>query len=211
MKCPVCNSELKAKVTVCPVCSFDDIRYEFINDEELRMWQNYVIQPCKYAYRLNCVLQNEVAMLRKEINKMSIDSFADDGLGDKENAGTRRPSQPAIQENKGWNYDGPIAHPKFASCKSAGKITTCEVSRIEAKKQNDGAIEITFLAKKTFNDAHYGTSNDIHVRYRVKDSDGIILLNEYWSYGGIIVGDVVKGRILLKNIPENCSIDFIDF
>ena len=56
MKCPVCTAEIKSKESTCPICGFEDIRYEFINDEELRMWQNYVVNPCKYAYRLNFLM-----------------------------------------------------------------------------------------------------------------------------------------------------------
>ena len=56
MKCPICEAEIKntsESELRCIRCGFDDIRTEFINDEERVFWQTYVVKPCKYAYKLN--------------------------------------------------------------------------------------------------------------------------------------------------------------
>lgn len=64
MKCPICEAEIKntsESELICIRCGFDDIRTEFINDEERVFWHTYVVKPCKYAYRLNRTLQSVIS------------------------------------------------------------------------------------------------------------------------------------------------------
>ena len=104
-----------------------------------------------------------------------------------------------------------IAHPESATCQSAGRITTCVLSKIECVKKVGNSVEINFLAKKTHNRENFSPTSSIEARYRVKDADGIIVLNEYWKYHGIIVGDVVRGSIKIDNVLPGYSVDFVDY
>lgn len=105
----------------------------------------------------------------------------------------------------------PIAHPESATCQGAGRITTCVISKISCTRKGDSSVEVNFIAQKTANREGYSPSASIEARYRVKDADGIIILNEYWKYNGIVVGDVVRGTITVDNVKPGYSIDFVDF
>lgn len=51
MKCPVCKTELNNNQTICPNCSFNDIRTEFINAEEAVAWMDNVVVPFRTEYQ----------------------------------------------------------------------------------------------------------------------------------------------------------------
>ena len=51
MKCPVCEKQIANTMLKCPSCGFEDLRTEFVNENELEMWQTYVVYPCKFAYQ----------------------------------------------------------------------------------------------------------------------------------------------------------------
>lgn len=104
-----------------------------------------------------------------------------------------------------------IAHPESAICKGLVGITTCEVSKISCTPKGNNAVEISFLAKKIANQPRYSPTSEIRVRYRVKDADGVIVLNNVWEYRGLVVGDVVKGAISVENVGPGYSIDFVDY
>lgn len=50
MFCPICKTQLKSGVTKCPTCKFDDIRYEFINQDELDFWMDTIVEPYRIEY-----------------------------------------------------------------------------------------------------------------------------------------------------------------
>lgn len=207
MKCPVCNSELKAKVTVCPACCFDDIRYEFINDEELISWKTFVVKPCKYAYRLNHTLQNEVATLRREIQKLYSERTTTQGTTNLNTA----PPQAKMNMIEGWNYDDPITHPNSAVGESSFNISF-SVSDIKSQMTSSSTATISFLVKKE-SDKKGSTSTDpFWVRYRVKDKTGVVLLNETYYVNGLQIGDVTKGTIKLTGVTAGeHTIDFVSY
>ena len=190
MKCPVCSEEIETNLTVCQNCGFDDIRYEFINDDELVMWQTYVVKPCQYAYRLNHSLQNEVSRLRREIMKMSSSRTT--------TAGSYSVFSPTAKTNMsdGWNFDDPIAHPNAAAGNSSYNITF-SVSNIKSRMTSSSAATVTFLAKKESDKNGNSSTDPFWIRYRVRDNDGIILLNETHYVGGLQVGDVTRETIEL--------------
>lgn len=207
MKCPVCNSELEAKETVCSVCNFDDIRHEFINDEELRMWQNYVVRPCKYAYRLNSTLQNEVTALRGEVKKLTSGGHSTSSGGSTRAVSSAHPKTTMIE---GWNYNDPIAHPNSAVGKYYRKKYS--ISDIEARMTSNSTATVTFLAKKTDDDEGPYSTSMFSIRYRVKDKNGVILLNETKGISGLQVGDVSKESIKLTGVKSGeYVIDFVSY
>lgn len=208
MKCPICESEIKYAAESerrCIRCGFDDIRTEFINEEERVFWQSYVVKPCKYAYRLNHTLQNEVAMLRREIKKLS------SGNADANSSSARAPAQEKVKMLEGWNYDDPIAHPNSAMGSSSYNITF-SVSDIKSQMTSSSTATITFLVKKESDKKGKSSTDTFWVRYRVKDKSGLILLNETHYVNGLQVGDVTRGTIKLTGVTAGeHTIDFVSY
>lgn len=203
MKCPICSTKVKENDTTCVACGFDDIRYEFLNDEELRMWQTYVVKPCKFAYRLNSSLKNEVETLRKEIKKMT-SAHGGNKLSD-------APTQAKTTMLEGWNYDDPIAHPNSATGSSSINITF-SVSDVKSQMTSSSTATITFLVKKESDKKGKSSTDSFWVRYRVKDKSGVILLNETYYVQGLQVGDVTRGTIKLNGVTAGeHTIDFVSY
>lgn len=207
MKCPVCSTEVKARETVCTFCGFDDIRYEFINDEELRMWQTYVVKPCRYAYRLNNTLKSEVEELRKELKKAC--------GGRAEGSSGTPPTPPKTVMQNGWNYTDPIAHPNSARCTHTIYHNNVEITDISARIDASRNGIVTFVAKRV-EDAPEKIKYSIKEKtvgfcWRVKDPKGIIVLTGKWYNNNLLVGDAIAGKVELKNVPNGYCIDFVDY
>lgn len=49
-KCPVCKKEHSATETSCSNCGFDQLNREFINKEELMLWMEKTVLPCRRVY-----------------------------------------------------------------------------------------------------------------------------------------------------------------
>lgn len=206
MKCPICESDIKntsGSELRCIRCGFDDVRTEFINDEERIFWQTYVVKPCKYAYRLNHTLQNEVAMLRREIKKMSSGNATGNGFS--------APAPIKLKMLDGWNYDDPIAHPNSAAGTSSSNISF-SVSNIKSQMTSSSTATVTFLVKKESDKDGNASAKYFWVRYRVKDKNGVILLNETYYVEGLQVGDVTRGTIKLTGVSAGeHTIDFVSY
>ena len=203
MKCPICSTKVKENDTICVACGFDDIRYEFLNDEELRMWQAYVVKPCKFAYRLNSSLKNEVETLREEIKKTA--------SAQGRNTSGDAPAQAKTTMLEGWNYDDPIAHPNSATGSSSINITF-SVSDVKSQMTSGSTATISFLVKKESDKKGKSSTDSFWVRYRVKDRSGVILLNETYYVQGLQVGDVTRGTIKLNGVTAGeHTIDFVSY
>lgn len=209
MKCPICEAEIKntsESELRCIRCGFDDIRTEFINDEERVFWQTYVVKPCKYAYRLNKTLQMDVMTLRKEIKKLSSGNTTSQGGN-----AAAAPTQAKMNMLDGWNYDDPIAHPNSATGSSSYNITF-SVSDIKSQMTSSSTATITFLVKKESDKKGKSSTDTFWVRYRVKDKSGVILLNETHYVNGLQVGDVTRGTIKLTGVTAGeHTIDFVSY
>ena len=207
MKCPVCGTELKSGATSCSVCGFDDIRIEFLNDEERVFWQTYVIKSCKYAYRLNHTLHSEIAMLRREIRKLSSGSHVN---GSGSLADGAPPAQPKAKMEEGWNYTDPIAHPNSAECTYFD--VKSNVFNIKAEMTGTSTATISFVIQKTHDAKGKSSTETTVVRYRVKDADGVIVLNEMYCVNGLRVGDASRETIKLNGVTAGrYAIDFVDY
>ena len=208
MKCPICEAEIKnisESELRCIRCGFDDIRTEFINDEERIFWQTYVVKPCKYAYRLNKTLQMDVMMLRKELKKLSSGNTTAQGVNV-----SAPPAQAKVDMLDGWNYDDPIAHPNSAVGKYYQKKYS--ISNIETRMTSSSTATVTFYAKKLADDEGNHSTSMFSIRYRVKDKNGVILLNETKGISGLQVGDVSKETIKLTGVtPGDYVIDFVSY
>ena len=210
MKCPICEAEIKnisESELRCARCGFDDIRTEFINDEERFFWQTYVVKPCKYAYKLNKTLQMDVMMLRKELKKLSSGGASSNATANSSVA----PPQAKVTLLDGWNYDDPIAHPNSAKGTSSYNISF-SISDIKSQMTSSSTATVTFLVKKESDTDGNMSANYFWIRYRVKDKDGVILLNETYQFKGLQVGDVTRGTIKLTGVAAGeHTIDFVSY
>lgn len=69
MKCPVCEKQIENTVQKCPNCGFEDLRTEFINENELEMWRTYVVYPCRFAYQTSVTQIKELERkFKKELS-----------------------------------------------------------------------------------------------------------------------------------------------
>ena len=203
-KCPVCNHDVKERSIVCENCCFDDIRNEFINDEELAMWQTYVVRPCKYAYQLNNTLKKEVETLRKELKECSY------GCRNTQKTASSSPFQAKANMSEGWNYNDPISHPNSAVGKCWGM--TFSVFDIKVQMTSSSTATVTFSVKKESDKSGNNSAAYFLVRYRVKDKTDVICLNEKYRVEGLMPGDVAKGSIKLTGVVAGeYSIDFVSY
>ena len=53
MKCPVCKTNHEQNISVCPICGFEQLQREFINQDEYKLWLKEVVDPFKDEYRAN--------------------------------------------------------------------------------------------------------------------------------------------------------------
>lgn len=202
MKCPICEAEIKNTSDSelrCIRCGFDDIRTEFINDEERIFWQTYVVKPCKYAYRLNHTLQNEVAMLHREIKKMFSGNITAQGTNT-----SSAPGQPKTVALEGWNYSDPLSHPNSAKCKHGTYMTNVELTDIKTQIDSSRKAIISFVARRITDSpekkrySHNADDKTVGFCWRVKDDKGIIVLTGKWYNTNLLIGDAMLIRWNLK-------------
>lgn len=208
MKCPICSTVVKENETVCPFCGFNDIRYEFINDEELKMWQTYVVNPCKFAYRLNASLKKEVEALRNSHGPVS-------NGGSSNVLDSASPEGHKTVMQAGWNYDDPIAHPNSAKCTHTVYYNNVELTNIVTQIDASRNGIVSFVARRV-DDApekkkYSIRENTVGFCWRIKDPNGVIVLTGDWDNSNLLIGDAIAGRVELQNVPIGYSVDFVDY
>ena len=211
MRCPICKKEVKQideDGIICSNCGFDDIRLEFINDEECIFWENYVVKPCQYAYKLNRKLQLKIESLQKKITEHEKKDLG--RTTPIEKGRDKKIENPKMEIKNGWNYDDPIAHPNYSEGNCNGtkfSISDISVVMTDAKKAT-----VYFLVKKISNKSWGTEADSFAVRYRVKDENGVIVLNETKSISGLMPGDVSREKIELTGVvPGKYSIDIVSY
>ena len=208
MKCPVCGNEIRVtKKLICKNCGFDDIRVEFVNDEERIFWETYVVKPCRYSFAQNSALRAEIAELKEELK-----AFASNGVVTaKVRTTTNAQTMPQLDMVEGWNYDDPIAHPNSASCYHNVYETTVELTNIKASITSGRKGTIEFVAKRVGKKVGWKGHHEVGFCWRVKDRNNIIVLAGNWSNSNLNLGDAIAGKIELNNVLEGYSIDFSDY
>ena len=53
MKCPVCQADNEQNMSVCPICGFEQLQAEFINQDEYALWLKEVVRPYQDNYKAN--------------------------------------------------------------------------------------------------------------------------------------------------------------
>ena len=203
MKCPVCDSEIR-KTDKCRKCGFEDIRTEFINSEELEMWQKYVVYPCRFAYQTAVAQTKEVQIKhQKELNEIKkiLLSKQDAAImeHDESTDSSEMPSFKKLKQQKldGWITSGIIIHKRFYECKSYN--TRNEIFNIVVNVV-DNKVTISFFVKKTYDKNGNNSTYFTAFRWKLKDDYGIVVADGTWSNSSLQVGDVTKGSILVSGL-----------
>lgn len=66
MKCPICDCEIKS-VKQCSNCGFNQIKTEFLTEEDYHHWMEDTVIPCQTVYRTQL---KEVALLSKQLTEL---------------------------------------------------------------------------------------------------------------------------------------------
>jgi len=112
------------------------------------------------------------------------------------------------KKKDGWNYTDLVSHPNYAKCSYVGHVSVFEIYNINGVG-NSSSYKIQFMLKLLTTNS--GKSERVHFQWRVKDKDGIVVLTGNWIKDGLLIGDIVRGEIVLNNVGEHIySIDFID-
>lgn len=203
MKCPVCDGEIK-KTDKCRNCGYKDIRTEFINSEELEMWQKYVVYPCRFAYQ-TAVAQTKELQKRhqKELNEIKkiLLSKQDEAVMENDEStdgfGEHSFKKLKLQKVDGWITSGAILHKRFYECKSYN--TRNEINNIVVNYVGNMAT-ISFLVKKTYDKKGNNSTYFTAFKWKLKDDYGIVVADGRWSNDRLQVGDVTTGSISLSGL-----------
>lgn len=69
MHCPVCDKETPN--TPCRNCGFQDIKTEFLTQEDYELWHEYTVKPCRQVYRtLTDNAKKKTSELEKKIKNL---------------------------------------------------------------------------------------------------------------------------------------------
>lgn len=202
MKCPICEDKIDNTVRKCPKCGFADLRTEFINENELEMWQTYVVYPCKFAYQTAVTqrkeferkLQRELSALKKVQN----DIQESGGL-----TGTEVPNfkKLSIDKNDGWFTTGNIAYKGFYKC-NRSNVSKCEISNLVLTIVGN-RVTVDFFVKKVYDWQGNEATSYTSFKWKLKDDYGIVVADGSWYNANLNVGDVTKGSISIKGIDPS--------
>ena len=206
MKCPVCEKQIESSMQKCPNCGFVDLRTEFINENELEMWQTYVVYPCRFAYQTSVAqtqeLERKFQEELSEIRKVHNDIQESGGVTSSEPLLFKKLT---LNKNENWITKGNITYKNFYKC-SWCETTECEVTNLTLNVTGNNAM-ITFFAKKVYDEWGDDSAELIGFKWKLKDDYGIIVNDGSWSNDALQVGDVTKGSISIKGL--NHSVKYV--
>lgn len=202
MKCPVCEKQIENTVQKCPNCGFEDLRTEFINENELEMWRTYVVYPCRFAYQTSIVqIKDLERKFKKELS--AIKKAQKEVQKSESTKGGEAPSfkKLVLDKNDEWVTKKNITYKNFYQCK-VKSYSTCEISNIVLDIVGS-KITANFFVKKTF-DCHGSDSTYfIAFKWKLKDDYGIVVADGYWLNDKMQVGDVTKGTISISGLDPS--------
>lgn len=199
MKCPVCDKQIENTVKQCPNCGFEDLRTEFINENELEMWRTYVVYPCRFAYQTSVaqirVLESKFKKELSEIKKAQKEVKESNSTVDGEKPTFKKLT---LDKNDGWVTKGNITYKSFYQCKSS-HWTSCEISNVVVDVIGN-KLNADFFVKKTFDSNGDDSTYFIAFKWKLKDDYGIVVADGRWSSDRMQLGDVTKASISISGL-----------
>ena len=202
MKCPVCEKQIESTVQKCPNCGFEDLRTEFINENELEMWRTYVVYPCKFAYQTSVAQIKDLE--RKFKKELSAIKKAQNEVQESESAAVgAAPSfkKLTLSKSDGWITKGNVAYKGFYACER-DIYTKCEINNLVIDIVGNKATA-NFFVKKTYDWKGDNATTMIAFKWKLKDDYGIVVADGGWSNDRLNVGDVTKGSISISGLDPS--------
>lgn len=208
MKCPVCDKKLENTVQKCSKCGFEDLRTEFINENELEMWQTYVVYPCRFAYQTTVTqtkkLQQKFQKELKEIKKAQedIQNFSENN--NRSSINNEKPSfkKLVFNKNDGWVTKGNITYKNFYECTRGNDLTKCEISNIFIDIIGNN-ITVNFLVKKVFDYEGAKSTGTTSFSWKLKDDYGIVVADGDWRNYHLCEGDIITGTFSISGLDSS--------
>lgn len=204
MKCPICEEEYPFEFTYCYHCGFNRMRTEFVNEEERQLWLKETVEPCRSVYETalermdslddeNDELCDEIDELQEKYDEL-LEKY-EQALQSKSVHTNTTPTQ-----KDGWNYTDLVPHPNYAKCSYTDDVF--EIYNITGTG-DARCYKIQFLAKMLSLSRWGNGSGRVRFKWRLKDNDGIIVLTNVWCQEGLLVGDVIRGEIVINNAGDH--------
>ncbi len=110
----------------------------------------------------------------------------------------------------GWNTKGIISFKNFNAC-WWGVYTQCEITNVSISTLA-GVANVNFLAKKVYDGKGSSATDMITFKWRLKNSNGLVIKNGAWYRESLMVGDVTEGRIQINGISSSDKyvLEFLD-
>lgn len=207
MKCPVCEKQIENTVQKCPNCGFEDLRTEFINENELEMWRTYVVYPCRFAYETSVAQTKELQRkFSKEISALKkaqkeLQESSSDFLNNDTNSSSPTFKKLALSKKDGWVTKGNITYKSFYECKYS-RYTACEISNMIITTIGN-KMTADFFVKKSFDEDGSESTFTTTFKWKLKDDFGIVVADGSWSNNKLQVGDVTKASISVSGIDPS--------
>ena len=219
-KCPICQYELEDFDKECPCCGFKELHKEFNSTQEKKKWEEKVVFPLRVLWQSSQKMYEHVVR-RYERKKEDYKELSEkyillaNAYNDlKANFDTLKAISPVVKPSKknpkpGWNTKGIISFKNFNACKCySGQ---CEITNISVAVISSVA-DINFLVKKVYDINGSKATNGISFKWRLKNSNGLVIKNGSWYRESLMIGDVTEGRIQINGISslEKYVLEFLD-
>lgn len=202
MKCPVCEKQIENTVQKCPNCGFEDLRTEFINENELEMWRTYVVYPCRFAYQTSIAQRKEMELkLQKELATIKIEQKVQD-VGDAINGDQPVFKKLSLPKNDGWKTEKNITYKSFYECERHGGRTKCEITNMIFDFVGD-KVSINFFVKKSYDRDGGDSTTSIGFKWKLKDDYGIVVADGSYFNDKLQMGDVTKASFSISGLDPS--------
>lgn len=202
MKCPVCEKQIENTARKCPNCGFEDLRTEFINENELEMWRTYVVYPCRFAYQTSITqIKDLERKFKKELS--AIKKAQKEAQESESTAGSEAPSfkKLTLNKNDGWLTKGNVAYKGFYVCDNS-TYTKCEINNLVLDIVGN-KLTVNFFAKKTYDWKGSNATGMIAFKWKLKDDYGIVVADGGWYNDRLNIGDVTKGAFSVSGLDPS--------
>ena len=200
MKCPVCEKQLENSIQKCPNCGFEDLRTEFINENELEMWRTYVVYPCKFAYQVSIAQRKEIEIkFQKEL--AAIKKEAQD-VSDSSNGEPPVFKKLSLKKDGGWKTEKNITYKSFYECERHSGRTKCEITNMIFDFAGN-KVSTNFFVKKSFDKDGINSTTSIGFKWKLKDDYGIVVADGSYFNDKLQMGDVTKGSFSISGLDPS--------